>query len=134
MANIFTLFQIEKVGSDDREKTDPEATLRQQRLKAIYSARGDVGSESSRLAQQNLTPIIHRVPSHPVSSLSPPTPTLSEELQMKLTLSAQGVGRGVSRREAMELNQMRTSALLDQVRQTDTFAFLTSIGDGCLAN
>jgi len=91
---------IEKVSDSDREKTDVEAA-RRQRLKAILSARGDGGSKSIQLAQQNLTPP-HNV-----------TPTLSEDFQLKLTLSAQESGRGV----AKEIHQQRNlcaSALLNQ--------------------
>ena len=109
-------FQIEKVGSDgSKEETEVEAARRQQRLTLIASARGDGGSKFGGLAQQNLT---HLAPSlSPPHTVIPTTP--SEQLQLKLTLSAR---EEIQKRE---IHQMRTSFisnLRSEVRTKGSFS------------
>ena len=102
--NVFTLFQIEKVGSDgSKEETEVEAARRQQRLTLIASARGDGGSKNGG----QYVPVHHSV-----------IPTPSEQLQLTLTLSAQT-------KIQKETSQMRTSiisTLRSQVRKKGSFS------------
>ena len=102
--NVFTLFQIEKVGSDgSKEETEVEAARRQQRLTLIASASGDGGSKFGGLAQQNLT---HLAPSlSPPHTVIPTTP--SEQLQLKLTLSA---------REEIQRDRLRSISSISTLR------------------